>query len=129
MTWSFRTMEFRSTCWCSQNSPSATVKMGLSLISPSVYSPMRNVVACQLVRCRASRWTNACKSASPVPPAAFRTTVRNESTITMPGFFASTSLMIAARTAARSSPRTTSLRLMNWTAVLSLSGSKKLNCC
>ena len=67
MTCSFRTIEFRSTCWYSQNSPSATVKTGLSRISPSAYSPIRNVVACQLVRWRASRWTKPWSSISPVP--------------------------------------------------------------
>jgi hypothetical protein len=47
---SLRTMELRSTCCDSQKSPSATVKMGLSRVSSSSYSPTRNVVACQLAR-------------------------------------------------------------------------------
>ena len=129
MTCSFRTIEFRSTCWYSQKRPSATVNTGLSRISPSVYSPIRNVVACQLVRCRASRWTNPWSSASPVPPAAFRTTVRNESTTTTPGLAASTSLTISSSTASRSFSSTTWLRLTNRTAVFSLAGSKNRNCC
>ena len=70
MTCSFRTIEFRSTCWYSQKSPSATVKTGLSRISPSAYSPIRKVVACQLVRCRASRWTNPWSSDRRPPPLA-----------------------------------------------------------
>ncbi len=42
---SFRTMEFRSAVWRSQNSPSATVNIGLSRNSSSAYSPIRKVVA------------------------------------------------------------------------------------
>src|SRR6266481_6563154 len=50
MICSFRTTEFRSAACLSQKRPSATVKIGLSRISSSAYSPIRKVVACQLAR-------------------------------------------------------------------------------
>ena len=121
MTCSFRTIEFRSTCWYSQKRPSATVNTGLSRISPSAYSPIRKVVACQLVRWRASRWTNPCSSDLAVRAAGLaRTTVRNESTTTTPGLAASTSLTISVEDRVQVLSSTTWLRLTNRTAVFDL---------
>ena len=128
-TCNFRTIEFCSTCCESQKSPSATVKTGLSRISSITYSPIRNVVACQLVRCRASCWMNAWSSSWGASALARRATVRNESTMTNAGLVASTSLTIAPRTAPRSPSSTNLLRLMKRTEVFSLSWSKKLYCC
>ncbi len=42
-----------------------------------------------------------CSSTSVVPPSAFRTTVRKESTTTTPGLAFSTSFVISSRTASR----------------------------
>ena len=59
VTSSLRTTELRCSLWRSQRIPSATVNTGLGSLSLK-YSPIRNVVACQLVRCRARRWTKPC---------------------------------------------------------------------
>src|ERR1035438_9767599 len=48
-----------------------------------------------------------CSSTSVVPPCAFRTTVRKESTTTTPGLAFSTSFVISSKTASRSFSNTT----------------------
>ena len=129
MICNFRTTEFRSVTCESQKRPSATVNTGLSRISSGTYSPTRNVVASQLVRNWARRWMNDCISTSLAPAIALRTTVRKESTTTMPGLTAVTCLMISSSTAFKSCSSTTSLRLMKRMALPSLDSSKKEYCC
>ena len=125
----FLTTEFRSVTCQSQRRPSAMVKRGLSRISTSAYSPTRKVVASQLVRNCARRWMNNCISSSLALVMAFRTTVRKESTTTIPGWNEVTCLMISSSTAFRSCSITTSARLMKRTALPSLASSKKEYCC
>jgi DNA-binding NtrC family response regulator len=60
-----------------------------------------------------------CSSTSVVPPSAFRTTVRKESTTTTPGLAFSTSFVISSKTAPRSFSNTTWLKLIKRTAVFS----------
>ena len=76
------------------------VKIGLQSASRSSYSPIKNVVASQLVRCRLRRSTKLCSFISPAS-IDLRTTARNESTNTSLGLVASTSLMIAPSTDSR----------------------------
>ena len=64
----FRTTELLCRLWRSQISPSATVNTGFG--SNSVrYSPIRNVVACQLVIIMPSRWMNCCRPMNDLPSA------------------------------------------------------------
>src|SRR5664279_676704 len=67
-----------------------------------------------------------CSSTSVVPPSAFRTTVRKESTTTTPGLAFSTSFVISSKTASRSFSNTTWLKLIKRTAVFNLAWSKNV---
>ena len=92
-TCSFRTTELRSVAWDSHRIPSATGDTGW--YSDRSYSPTRKLVTSQLARCSASNWMKLCSAPSSVGPAnADRTTVRNESTTTIPGSMRSTSAVI-----------------------------------
>ncbi len=63
-----RTMEFRCKFCESHRMPSATVKTGLDSDSGARYSPIKNVVACQVVICMPSCWINRCSSNTPLFP-------------------------------------------------------------
>ncbi len=95
----------------SESMPSATVMMGLASTSACMYSPIRNVVACQLVMRVPSSWMKYCKSLTPsLPFLAVCTTERNESTNTSAGENASTSRMMRSSTPLKSPARKSSAR-------------------
>ena len=123
-----RTTELRSTLWRSQIRPSATVKTGFGSFSLK-YSPMRKVVACQLVISMPSCCTNSCRPMNDLPLSCASTTERNESTKTRPGPCCSTSATMRASTFSRSPDAVSSDRLTNRTQPLILSLSKNSNCC
>jgi hypothetical protein len=129
MTSSLRTIELRSTLWRIQMRPSATVKTGLASISVK-YSPIRKVVACQLVMSMPSSCTNFCRL---VPLSDSRSlawmTERKESTKTKAGLIDSTAALMRRSTRFRSPDSVSSERLMKKTDWLTLSSRKKLNCC
>ena len=106
-------MELRTTLCRNQISPSATVNTGLESVSTK-YSPIKKVVACQLVMAMPNCWTNCCSvlwGLSLLVPA--RTMERNESTKTSVGLKDSTSSMMRLSTTSRSPPSVSSERLMN----------------
>ena len=126
---SLRTMELPCALWRNQIKPSATVNTGFASVSEK-YSPIRKVVACQLVSITPRSWMNFCRPANDVDPFWLASTMaRNESMNTRPGPRASTSAAILAITLPRSPVALSSDRLMNRIARLTLSRSKKSNCC
>src|SRR5664279_1869060 len=70
-----------------------------------------------------------CSSTSVVPPSAFRTTVRKESTTTTPGPAFSTSFVISSKTASKSFSNTTWLKFIKRTELFNLAWSKNVYCC
>ena len=95
-------MELRCTLWRSQISPSATVNTGLASVSVK-YSPIRNVVACQLVISMPSCCTKCCRLLCRLPSVSLSsTTERKESTKTSDGPCASTSATMRCSTRSRS---------------------------
>ena len=102
-----RTMELRCTLWRSQIKPSETVKTGLASVSVK-YSPIRKVVACQLVISMPSCCTKCCKLLCGLSREAMSfdslasATDRNESTKTSEGPCAVTSSTMRLKTASRS---------------------------
>lgn len=123
-----RTTELRCTLWRSQISPSATVKIGLGSFSVK-YSPIRKVVACQLVISTPSCCTNSCRLRNDLAPSCASTTERNESTKTSRGSCASTSASMRASTCCRSPLAASAETLTKRTHSLILRSSKNSNCC
>src|SRR3989339_1976839 len=105
--------------------PSATVKIGLDSSSGFKYSPIKNVVACQLVICMPSCCTKRCNS-DELWFILFdeRTTERNESTNTRLGVKFLTSSAMRDNTRSKSPSRRSADRLTKRIDSLSLLRSK-----
>ena len=102
---SLRTTELRSRACDSQRMPSATVKIGVLCISSSLYSPTRNDVVCQLVRCMRELLQKVLQlelAARSAQQPCERSTLRNESTITMAGLTSVTCWTMVSSTVLRS---------------------------
>src|SRR5450830_19867 len=123
-------MELRYMFCESHTIPSATVKTGLDSASGNKYSPIKKVVACQLVICMPSCCTKRCNSD---PPCSIFfpdwTTDRNESTKTRLDEKSFTSWAMRDKTRSKSPSSRSLERLTKRIDSLILSKSKNENCC
>ena len=124
-----RTIELRCTLWRNQIRPSATVNTGLASVWVK-YSPIKKVVACQLVISMPNCCTNCCNWLCEwCSDACASTTERNESTNTSAGLCAVTSSTMRRSTRLRSPAIASSDRLTKRTLWLRAAPSKNANCC